>query len=292
MAQSYRVRPAQKNDKQEIANLMFFERHVHRHLDWQHPTDWLGSPFYWVLERNERIMAVLACPQDQKETTWVRLFTHAENFSAEEAWQILWENAKQDIAQSCNKITIAAITLQEWMQTLLQTSGFKNTERILALEWTGEKHPPRPLPQDVRLRAMRPADLPQVAKVDAAAFAPLWHNPLSMLKQAYGQALFATVAETEKNGIIAYQISTHSPYGAHLARLAVHPTMQRRGIASALIGHLTNNLLERDITQLSVNTQSKNNSSIALYTQNGFIRTEEEYPLYSFQIIGADEKGT
>lgn len=290
MAQSVHVRPALENDKQEIANLMFFGRHVHRHLDWQHPTEWLGSPFYWVLERNKKIMAVLACPQDQQGTTWVRLFTHVESFSAEDAWQILWENAKDDIEQSCNKITVAAITLQEWMQTLLRESGFKNEEKILALEWTGATPPQWTLPSGVRLRAMQSEDLPRVAEVDSAAFAPLWRNPLTMLKQAYGQAMLATVAETEK-GIIGYQICTYSPYGAHLARLAVHPSMQRQGIASALIGHLIEDLLKQNITQLSVNTQSKNERSIALYTKNGFKHTEEEYPLYSFQIIGATEKG-
>jgi len=122
MTSNYQVRPAFAKDKQEISNLMFFEQHVHRHLDWKHPTDWLGSPFYWVLERNARIMAVLACPQDQKGNTWLRLFTHVENFSAEEAWGILWENAKIDLEEQGN-IRVSAITLQSWMQTLLKQSG-------------------------------------------------------------------------------------------------------------------------------------------------------------------------
>jgi len=282
MTNNYQVRPALANDRQEIANLMFFEQHVHRHLDWKHPVDWLGSPFYWVLERNAKIMAVLACPQDQKGTTWVRLFTHVEKFSAEDAWQILWENAKLDLEQS-GKITVSAITLQHWMQTLLQQSGFVNEEQILMMSWEEAERPEWDLPKGITLRTMDEADLPRVAGVDAEAFSPLWRNPLSMLKQAYGQAVIATVAETAE-GIVGYQISTHSPFGAHLARLAVQPEMQRRGIASALIGNLINELLAKDISQLSVNTQSKNERSIALYAKNGFKRTEEEYPLYSFQI--------
>ena len=262
MTNNYQVRPALANDRQEIANLMFFEQHVHRHLDWKHPVDWLGSPFYWVLERNAKIMAVLACPQDQKGTTWVRLFTHVEKFSAEDAWQILWENAKLDLEQS-GKITVSAITLQHWMQTLLQQSGFVNEEQILMMSWDEAERPEWDLPKGITLRTMDEADLPRVAGVDAEAFSPLWRNPLSMLKQAYGQAVIATVAETAE-GIVGYQISTHSPFGAHLARLAVQPEMQRRGIASALIGNLINELLAKDISQLSVNTQSKNERSIAL----------------------------
>jgi len=288
MTNNYQVRPALAQDQQEIANLMFFERHVHRHLDWKNPTDWLGSPFYWVLERNSRIMAVLACPQDQKEITWLRLFTHTENFSTEEAWGILWKNAKRDL-EKYGKIKISAITLQSWMQTLLKESGFTNDEQILIMSWAGEKPPEWTLPKGITIRAMTEVDLPHVAEVDAVAFTPLWQNPLSMLEQAYSQAVNATVAES-MDEIVGYQISTHSPFGAHLARLAVHPEIQRRGIASALIGDLLTQLLAKEVAQLSVNTQSKNERSIALYTKNGFKRTDEEYPVYSFQISGNEQK--
>lgn len=284
MTTNYQVRLALAQDQQEIANLMFFERHVHRHLDWKNPTDWLGSPFYWVLERNSRIMAVLACPQEQKETTWLRLFAHTENFSAEKAWEILWENAKRDLGKY-GKIKVSAITLQCWMQSLLKESGFINDEKILMMSWTGEKTPERTPLAGITIRTMMEDDLPRVAMVDSDAFAPLWQNPLSMLEQAYSQAVIATIAES-RDGIVGYQISTHSPFGAHLARLAILPQMQRQGIASALIGDLLAQLLAKEVAQLSVNTQSKNEHSIALYTKNGFKRTQEEYPLYSFQISG------
>ncbi|MBT3714668.1 MAG: GNAT family N-acetyltransferase [Anaerolineae bacterium] len=288
MTNNYQVRPALPQDQQEIANLMFFERRVHRHLDWKNPTEWLGSPFYWVLEENSRIIAVLACPQDQKEITWLRLFTHTENFSTEKAWGVLWENAKEDL-EKYGKIKISAITVQSWMQTLLKDSGFTNDEQILIMSWTGEKKPELTLPKGINIRAMTEADLPKVAQVDEAAFAPLWQNPLSMLKQAYSQAINATIAESA-DGIIGYQISTPIPFGAHLARLAIHPQTQRRGVASALISDLIGQLLAKEIAQLSVNTQSKNERSIALYTKNGFKRTDEEYPLYSFQISGNEQK--
>ena len=196
----------------------------------------------------------------------------------------MWENAKVDLEEYGN-IQISAITLQSWMQTLLKQSGFVNDEQILMLSWEEEKAPDLVLPEGIMIRSMIEADLPRVAAVDADAFVPLWQNPLSMLKQAYSRAVIATVAESV-DGIVGYQISTDSPFGAHLARLAVHSQMQRRGIASALISNLIAGLLAKEISQLSVNTQSKNEHSIALYTKNGFRCTEEEYPLYSFQING------
>ena len=282
MPQNYQIRPALAQDQQEIANLMFFERHVHRHLSWRHPTEWLGSPFYWVLERNSHIMAVLACPQDKEDTTWLRLFAHLDIFPTEDAWGILWENAKIEFEKH-GAIKIAAISLKVWMQRLLKESGFVNDEQIIMLEWAGEKSIQKSPPVEVKLREMTKNDLPQVAKVDTDAFAPLWQNQLSVLEQVYSQAVVATVAETQA-GIVGYQISTASPFGAHLARLAVHSKEQRKGIASALINNLTSKLLSKKISQLSVNTQSTNKHSLNLYTKNGFKHTEEEYPLYSFQI--------
>ncbi len=287
MANNYQVRLALASDKQEIANMMFFERHVHRHLDWKNPTDWLGSPFYWVLERNAQIMAVLACPQEKKEGTWLRLFTHAESFSLQEAWEILWERAKRDLGKS-GKIKVSAITVQRWMQSLLKQSGFVREERILIMSWEGKKCPKWTQPKGITIREMTAMDLPYIVDVDVDAFMPLWQNPLSVLEQIYSRAIYATVAESAE-GIVAYQISTYSPFGAHLARLAVRSQEQRRGIASALIGDLISQLITKKIARLSVNTQSKNKRSIALYEKNEFKSTEEEYPLYSFQIAG-DER--
>lgn len=282
MTNSYQIRPALAKDHQDIANLIFFERHVHRHLDWRHPTDWLGSPFYWVLEKNSRIVAVLACPQDKKDVIWLRLFAHAARIPALEAWDILWENAKKELAEE-GDVKVASISLKGWMKNLLQLSGFVQDEQILMLSWAKEREPEWSLPEGVTIRSMTEADLSQVAEVDAAAFKPLWQNLPPMLEQAYSQAVVATVAVATE-GIIGYQISTHSPFGAHLARLAIHPKIQRRGIASAILGDLLKKLLKKNIKQLSVNTQSKNKRSIALYTKNGFKPTEEEYPLFTFQI--------
>ena len=288
MEKSLLVRHAKTSDHQEIANLMFFERHVHRHLDWRHPIEWLGSPYYWVLERNTRIIAVLACPQDQRESTWVRLFVHAAQISEQESWEPLWEHAKKEISKQ-GDVKVAAISLQNWMKALLQENGFRNDEQILMMAWEAETPLNSRLPEGITIRAMEEKDLSAVALVDTAAFAPIWQNPLSMLKQAYPQAVAASVAESAE-GIIGYQFSTSSPFGAHLARLAVHPDAQRQGIASALISDLTQKLLEKNISQLSVNTQSNNTRSLALYRKCGFTETGEEYPLYTFDVFGSVEE--
>jgi len=288
MSSLFTIRPATPKDHQDIANLMFFERHVHRHLDWRHPTDWLGSPLYWVLERNARIMAVLACPQDQEAITWIRLFAHVGQISEQESWEILWGHAKEELSQY-GTVQVAAIGLQNWMKALLQENGFQNLEQIVMMTWGDKETTNWNLPEGIHIRQMEEADLPDVALVDEAAFSPLWQNSLSMLRQAFPQAVVATVAESE-DGILGYQFSTASPYGAHIARLATHPNAQRQGIASALIGDLTEKIKKQKIDQLSVNTQSNNDRSLALYRKCGFTETGEEYPLYTYEVKAQAEK--
>lgn len=111
----------------------------------------------------------------------------------------------------------------------------------------------------------------------------LWHNPIDTLRAAFSKALFASIAEGDR-GIIGYQITTGERQRAHLARLAVTPAAQGHGIGRFLVGDLLTRLLDHGIGKLSVNTQSDNGSSLALYKKLGFTRTGEQYPVYVFDV--------
>ena len=141
----------------------------------------------------------------------------------------------------------------------------------------------RMLPAGISIRAMLPEDLPSVAEVDAAAFEPIWQNTLEALRGAYPQAMLSSVAESAE-GVIGYQISTRNPLGAHLARLAVRPETQRRGVGQALVTDLIRQLERQGLTRLTVNTQSDNLTSLSLYKRIGFKETGERYPVYELAI--------
>ena len=130
---------------------------------------------------------------------------------------------------------------------------------------------------------MRPDDLPGVAELDAAAFMPLWQNPLDALEKALPQATSATVVE-DAQGLVGYQISTANPFGAHLARLAVRSDAQRNGLGSLIVTDLIRRLKDKGIARLTVNTQSDNLASLALYKKMGFALTGEKFPVYCFSI--------
>jgi ribosomal-protein-alanine N-acetyltransferase len=275
------VRPANLEDHQKLSNLIFFESRLHRHLDWRSPLDWLGAPFYWALDDGRQITAALACPTEVAGIAWMRLFVHSSAWSAENAWNLLWRTALDEIAQA-GGARVAVIAMQPWLQQILIASGFKNIQQIVMLEWQYQPWAGSEA-QGVHIRRMIDADLPAVARTDAASFDPLWQNSLETLHKAFAQSLIATVAENA-DGIIGYQLSTGGGQRAHLARLAVHRTMQGRGVGRALLGDLFARLVNDSIFKLSVNTQSDNAVSLSLYQKMGFFRTGEEYPVYVFDV--------
>jgi hypothetical protein len=81
------------------------------------------------------------------------------------------------------------------------------------------------MPAGIRIRKMETADLPAVARVDEAAFLPLWQNSLSMLEQAFPQAVIATVAESKtKLSVINSAQAVHTVRIWHAWQLIPKPS--------------------------------------------------------------------
>ena len=122
-------------------------------------------------------------------------------------------------------------------------------------------------------------DLCAVQILDQRAFSPVWQNSRNLLEAAFEQAAIATVAEDD-SGVIGYQISTSSSTGGHLARLAVAPEAQARGVGRALVNDLLSQFQRRGALRVTVNTQIDNLASIKLYERAGFKQLGELYPVY------------
>ncbi len=276
------IRQATLSDQQKIADLIFFEFHVHRHLDWRTPLDWLGFSPYWVFEEGRQITGALACPPDPDSIAWIRLFAFASHLSRHSAWPPLWEAAQRELSEQ-GGATAAAIATQRWFEQVLVDNHFDPAGHIVLLRWDagpGEHSFPTTA---INIREMRAQDLPRVAEVDAEAFEPLWRNSLEALTKAYEQSSYASVAEDEL-GLVGYQISSGGSFGAHLARLAVLPRAQGRGIGTALVAELILHMQRGGGSRVTVNTQDNNAASLALYSRLGFRRTGEEYPVYTLEV--------
>ncbi|MBN2387026.1 MAG: GNAT family N-acetyltransferase [Anaerolineales bacterium] len=276
------VRPAVLTDQSPLARLLHLGPQVHRHLDWRTPLDWIGTPPFLLAEQNQRIVAALACPPDPGRIAWIRLFVNSGVLPLDETWAVLWQAARQELDRKGGGFLVAAIALQAWLRDLLQEAHFDHRQDIVMLERSGRPLDEVPLPEGISVRLMMTYDLPVVAEVDALAFEPLWQNSLSALNRAYPQAVVATLAEKEGR-VLAYQISTPNPLGAHLARLAVRPEAQGLGLGYTLVADLLQRLAQRNIQHLTVNTQSDNVTSLNLYRKIGFRVTDEHYPVYVFE---------
>lgn len=276
------VRPAEPQDRRHLASLIHFETHVHRHLDWRPPLDWLGHSPYLIAEAAGHITATLACPPDPPNAAWIRLFAFTSNTTAEEAWHNMWPVAQETLAQFPQTIVVA-ITLQKWFRQLLAANNFINTHNVVLLSWEHGLNNLPPSASRVNVRPMTHDDIPQVHQIDTAAFEPIWRNSQQALQLAFKQAVIATVAEDDNGSVLGYQISTPAPMGVHLARLAVLPRAQGQGIGYGLVRDLLEKFEESGDARVSVNTQDHNHASLALYKKAGFTLTDEAFPVFQYQ---------
>lgn len=272
------VRPAEKQDRAQLANIIHFENHVHRHLDWRTPLEWLGRQPFLVVERGSKIVAALACPPDPPGVAWVRVFAVSSQIKKEQVWDLLWQEAKKTLLLE-KDITVAAIPLHDWFVDLLKNNKFTHSHNVVVLVWDNKHQSLHPDNNSPAIRMMGAEDLVRVRDVDHAAFGPLWRNSLESIQLAYKQSTLATVIE-DQIGILGYQISTPSPFGAHLARLAVHPRGQGQGLGYSMVHHLQNHFTGREHKRISVNTQDHNTKSLKLYKKSGFVLSGETYPVY------------
>jgi ribosomal protein S18 acetylase RimI-like enzyme len=263
-------------DYYQISNLICYDANSHRHLDWRSPLEWIGDPNYWALEEFGKLNAILACPADPPQVAWIRVFAHQPHLSAPELWKVIWETARGEIAP---QTAVASIATRPWFQRILLASGFEQQTNVVLLDLLLDYPRYFKQRQDFAIRPMRDEDLPAVANIDYEAFGWFWHNTADALNRARAVALYTTVAEDDA-GIIGYQISTGNAANVHLARLAVKPQAQGRGVGGALVDEL---IWHTGARHYSVNTQQDNLASLTLYKKAGFFRTGESLPVLVYQ---------
>jgi ribosomal protein S18 acetylase RimI-like enzyme len=279
--QNITVRAAQYADRLQINNLIHFGSYVHRHMDWRRPTDWIGHQPFVVAERQGRLLAALACPRAVPPISWIRFFSVAGDVSKSWAWEELWNVVLDQLSSS--QVCVTALPMDTWFQELLESSQFEHFNNVVVLTWEWKSSHTMDPPAGFQIREMEPDDLQSVQKVDAEAFNPIWQMPGEILKEAFNHAAIASVAEIGDE-IIGYQISTASSQSGHLARLAVNPEMQGQGVGIALVQDVLAQFLQVGALKITVNTQTDNLASLALYKKAGFQRTEDVYPVYRMNL--------
>jgi ribosomal protein S18 acetylase RimI-like enzyme len=272
------IRQATSQDISMVSRFIDQTILVHRNLDWQPLIEWVPREPFLLRFDNGKLRALFSCAPDPEGVAWIHAFA-TDHWSSEihKIWQSLLEPALEELKKLNSNIY--SVALNDWYYRLLLETGFRVKQNIVVLSWQQTLPPPLPLPPDVLIRPMEPADLDQVAEIDQRAFDHQWSVSRVSLDHVYLNAAHATVAEAEDE-IIAYELSTATYFTAHLTRLAVEPSYQQANIGHALTRNMLAHFHAQEINQITVNTQDDNAASIGLYQKLGFKLTGESFPVF------------
>lgn len=129
-------------------------------------------------------------------------------------------------------------------------------------------------PEVPRRRAGRRADWPDLARLDADAFAPQPGLGADGLADAMAVTPAARVRVVGRPPL-GFVIAGHDVRCGYLQRLAVAPHAAGQGIGSALVLDTLRWFRRRGAREALVNTETANERALALYERHGFVRLDE-----------------
>ncbi|MGC8960451.1 MAG: GNAT family N-acetyltransferase [Chloroflexia bacterium] len=215
------------------------------------------------------------------EVAWIYALAIAEDASLEAVGTALLDGLEERL----RPLGVAYLAYMDeyelpWLRRLLERAGFSRYTRVVGFEARADP-PPDLGNREVEVRPAGPADLPAVARLDQAAFGPIW---------GYGERVFRGVLDTaglfllaEEGGeTVGYILCTlHPEQRAHIVRLAVAPEHQGRHIGTRLLAEAFTALRSRGVEWIGLNTQEENRRSQRLYRRFGFRPTGEEVEVWA-----------
>jgi [ribosomal protein S18]-alanine N-acetyltransferase len=121
--------------------------------------------------------------------------------------------------------------------------------------------------QDLQIRRLTYADLPQVIAIERRAFPTPWSLAMFVLElsKPSGICLAATIEER----IVGYLVCSRYDTVWHLMNVAVDDRLRRQGIATALMERLFG-LADRPNEQYTLEVRTSNDGAIKLYESFDF----------------------
>jgi ribosomal protein S18 acetylase RimI-like enzyme len=160
-----------------------------------------------------------------------------------------------------------------WLRDLLVGCGYTVGAQVLSYCHSAQVGPVASQ-ADVTLRAIAPADILALAELDAQAFLSWWQWPAVRLARllaggAEGAAMWGLVAD-EAGQLAGYLLAQPEPPHAVIARLAVCPARQGRGIGTRLLTEALARLAAAGCREVWLSTQEDNLPARRLYERLGF----------------------
>lgn len=146
-------------------------------------------------------------------------------------------------------------------------AGLVHQERLVPYRWTIRDFAHVSPPRGIELRPAEEGDARALVRLEAECFSPFWRHEGAEAHARTGHSRL--VVATEGSDVIGYTLTTLSPVGGTLGRVAVGESARRRGVASALISEATEYAAREGCRGMSLCTQESNDTSRALYASLG-----------------------
>ncbi|MYD10468.1 MAG: GNAT family N-acetyltransferase [Chloroflexi bacterium] len=274
-----RITPYERQHRRALLDLSFTSHWTHKHLDWHTTGQWLDNergPVFLAWQ-GDALTGYIGFSRPIAGCSWIRLLGIGDGRMPGQIVADLWQGAQAQCGRAGIRSVVILATVN-WLPAYMSRLDFEISDEIITMSHIGSRTPQAPSAA-ATLRPAEIGDIARLCEIDRLAFTPHWRMSRSDFRQALRIAAEPTVA-VHQGEVVAYQFSTRHDAAGHLARLAVHPAWQRRGIASLLVRRLLDEMRRRDVETLTVNTQASNHPSQRLYQRHGFFRNGYDLGLW------------
>ncbi len=279
-------------------------RRVFDRLDWWLVEEWAASDAFIAIGREQQLHgAMLAAPvalddinrlaSARADVAWLRWCAIRDGVSATPLVRNMLQACRVALQQAGARRLMCVTEPAHWLTSYLRDLGFRHVDDVVTLalrraDWRADPRALCPAPE-IHARPAKTSDMSVVLGVDARAFDPEWRLSAQTFVRAWRVASVLQVAEWAGQ-IAGYVLATRFGDEAHIARLAVSPDRQGQGIGSALLHSALGRLLDDGAVQsVTLNTQSSNAVSLALYRRFGFQPARPRLRVMSLTLESAPE---
>ncbi len=277
-----RVIPYTRGFRSTLNDMLFFSSQMHLHLDWSHVDTWIHSAdaVVWVATQGEKIVGFLGASRPIGGYTWIRVAVFKDEAVVMPALMALWNPLKMALS-ALGATHVYWMLFDDWLNTPVANVGFVPHDEVVT--FVRYNAPILIKPSRYAIHSANMNDVDRLYQIDCQAFAPMWQMTIEDMRHARRSAAVCTMA-LDGDDVVGFQLSTAHHRNGHLARLAVLPHMQGKGVGSALVSDLVRYFTRRHMDYVSVNTQLSNLASQHLYTKLGFARNGYDMPVWGIKI--------
>ncbi len=273
----------QRRDRSAVRDLFQQPHHLHSQLDWYEADLWLeqSSARAWTIWQGQRLAGVVGMSETLSGAVWLRLALFRLGTDVTSLLRHTW-GIITPVLRASDATQVVVLIGDDWWLLHFAALGFTAFDEVVTLR-RASMNLPEIQQSPIQVRGLTSPDMPTVMEIDREAFVSPWQMPPSDVRQAERMSASAMVAVLDGR-LVGFQFSTFYFDGAHLARLAVHPDAQGRGVGHALMTDLILRMARRSVYIITVNTQLTNTSSQRLYQRFRFARTGYDLPVWSLTI--------